>query len=46
MVFVKLISLLKGVAVGGFEWQWVRVEYWQVVKWIAYDFALYVELLG
>jgi hypothetical protein len=46
MVLVELISLLEGVAVGGFEWQWVWVEYWQVVEWIADDFALYAELLG
>jgi hypothetical protein len=27
MVFVKLISLLEGVLVGGYEWQWVGIEY-------------------
>jgi hypothetical protein len=45
MVLFELISLLKGVAVSGYEWQWVWVEYRQVVKWIADDFALYAELL-
>jgi hypothetical protein len=28
IVFVQLILLLEGVAVGGYEWQWVGVEYW------------------
>jgi hypothetical protein len=27
MVFVELISLLKGIVVSGFEWRWVGVEY-------------------
>jgi hypothetical protein len=27
MVFVKLISSLMGVAVGGYEWRWVWIEY-------------------
>jgi hypothetical protein len=46
MVFVELVSSLEGVAVSGYEWQWVGVEYLYVVKWIADDFALYLELLG
>jgi hypothetical protein len=28
MVFVKLISSLEGVAVGGYEWWWVGIQYW------------------
>jgi hypothetical protein len=28
MVFVELISSLKGVVVGGYEWWWVGIEYW------------------
>jgi hypothetical protein len=27
MVFVELISSLEGVVVGGYEWQWVGIEY-------------------
>jgi hypothetical protein len=46
MVLVELILLLEGVAVGGFEWQRVGVEYQQVVEWVANDFALYAKPLG
>jgi hypothetical protein len=46
MVLVELISSLEGVVAGGYKWQWVRVEYRQVIKWIADNFALYAELLG
>jgi hypothetical protein len=28
MVLVELVSSLEGVAVGGFEWQWIGVEGW------------------
>jgi hypothetical protein len=28
MVFVKLVSSLEGVVVGGYEWWWVEIEYW------------------
>jgi hypothetical protein len=28
MVLIEFILLLEGVAVGGFEWQGVGVEYW------------------
>jgi hypothetical protein len=28
IVFVELISSLEEVAVGGYEWRWVGIEYW------------------
>jgi hypothetical protein len=45
MVLVEFAPSLEGVAVGRFEWWRVRVENWQVIEWIANDFALYAELL-
>jgi hypothetical protein len=46
MVLVELISSLEGVAASGYKWRWVRVEYQQVIEWIANNFVLYTELLG